>query len=53
MHQELFSTILEYYVYLWSKKRNFHSRLCLEVNSSLGSSTVHISYEHKKKNNVY
>lgn len=38
-------------VYLWSKKRNFHSRLCLEVNSSLGSSTVHISYEYKNKNN--
>lgn len=36
-------------VYLWSKKRNFHSRLCLEVNSSFGSSTVHISYNHKNK----
>lgn len=29
--------------YLWSRKRNFHSKLCLDVNSAFGSSTVHIS----------
>lgn len=34
-------------LYLWSKKRNFHSKLCLEVNSSLGSSTVHISCRNR------
>lgn len=38
---------LKWRLYLWSKKRNFHSKLCLEVNSSLGSSTVHISCEGK------
>lgn len=37
-------------LYLWSKKRNFHSKLCLEVNSSLGSSTMHISCEEGEQN---
>lgn len=36
--------------HLWSRKRNFHSKLCLEVNSSLGSSTVHISCREEVMN---
>lgn len=34
---------------LWSRNKNFHSKLCLEVNSSKGSSTMHISCVKREK----
>lgn len=34
---------------LWSRNKNFHSKLCLEVNSSKGLSTMHISCIKRKK----